>query len=141
MSEPTAARRRSPRRQKPPVSLPQIVCGRCSTPIVREQRVDPVIEPARLRWSEHPVLSKQLVIQGEVSVDGSDSRGDMSLEDQLRQRAAMGGEKERAELAAFEALWTKFIADALVAELRREAEVHGVDVWTWLARDVGEQHK
>ena len=48
--------------------------------------------------------------------------------DQLRQRAAMGGERERAELAAFEALLSKCIADALVAEVRKEAEVHGVDV-------------
>ena len=52
---------------------------------------------------------------------------------QLRQRAAMGGEKERAELAAFESLMAKAIADALVAELREEAATHGVDVWTWLA--------
>jgi hypothetical protein len=59
----------------------------------------------------------------------------MSLGDQLRQRAAMGGERERAELAAFEALLSKCIADALVAELRKEAEARGVDALTWLARD------
>ena len=59
----------------------------------------------------------------------------MSFGDQLRQRAAMGGEKERAELAAFEALLSKCIADALVAEVRKEAEAHGVDVLTWLTRD------
>jgi hypothetical protein len=47
----------------------------------------------------------------------------------------MGGERERAELAAFEALLSKCIADALVAQVRKEAEVHGVDVLTWLARD------
>ena len=60
---------------------------------------------------------------------------DLSLGEQLRQRAAMGGEKERAELAAFESLMTKAIADALVAELREEAAAHGVDVWAWLARE------
>jgi hypothetical protein len=47
----------------------------------------------------------------------------------------MGGERERAELAAFEALLSKCIADALVAEVRKEAEAHGVDVLTWLARE------
>jgi hypothetical protein len=47
----------------------------------------------------------------------------------------MGGERERAELAAFEALLSKSIADALIAQVRKEAEAHGVDVLTWLARD------
>ena len=51
-----------------------------------------------------------------------------------RSRAAMGGEKERAELAAFEALLAKSIADALVAQLQEEAAAHSVDVWTWLGR-------
>ena len=49
----------------------------------------------------------------------------------------MGGERERAELAAFEALLSKCIADALVAQLRKEADAHGVDVLTWLTRDKG----
>ena len=47
----------------------------------------------------------------------------------------MGGERERAELAAFEAQLSKCIAEALVAQLRKEAEAHGVDVVTWLMRD------
>lgn len=46
----------------------------------------------------------------------------MPLGAQLRQRAAMGGEKERSELAAFEALLSKWLAEALVAELRKEAQ-------------------
>jgi len=46
----------------------------------------------------------------------------------------MGGERERAEFAAFEALLSKCIADALVAQLR-EADAHGVDVLTCLTRD------
>jgi len=49
----------------------------------------------------------------------------------------MGGERERAELAAFEALLSKCIADALVAQLRKEADAHGVDVLTGLTRDKG----
>ena len=48
----------------------------------------------------------------------------------------MGGEKDRAELAAFEALLAKSIADALVAQLREEAAAHSVDVRTWLERQV-----
>ena len=47
----------------------------------------------------------------------------------------MGGERERAVLAAFEALLSKCIAEALVAQLRKEAEAHGVDVVTWLMRE------
>jgi hypothetical protein len=47
----------------------------------------------------------------------------------------VGGERDRAELAAFEALLSKCIADALVAKLRKEAEAHGVDVVTWHMRD------
>lgn len=47
----------------------------------------------------------------------------------------MGGERGRAELAAFEDLLSKCIAEALVAQLRKEAEAQGVDLQTWLARD------
>lgn len=72
--------------------------------------------------------------RGIIPTDGSPGRVDMSVGDQLRQRAAMGGERERAELAAFEALLSKCIADALVAQLRKEADAHGVDVVTWLMR-------
>jgi hypothetical protein len=52
-------------------------------------------------WSAHPVLSKPLVLRGVIPTDGSAGRSDLSVGDQLRQRASMGGEKERAELAAF----------------------------------------
>jgi hypothetical protein len=58
------------------------------------------------------------VILGIIPIDGSPGRVDMSLGDQLRQRAAMGGERERAELAAFEALLSKCIADALRFDTR-----------------------
>jgi hypothetical protein len=44
----------------------------------------------------------------------------MCLSDQLRQRAAMGGGRERAELAGFEALVSKCIADALVGGSAKE---------------------
>jgi hypothetical protein len=103
--------------------------------VIRGQHVDALFSAKLVQWSEHPVLSKAPVIRGIVSADGSPGRVDVSLGDQLRQRAAMGGERERAALAAFEALLSKCIANALVAELRKEAEAHGVDVLTWLARD------
>jgi hypothetical protein len=94
-----------------------------------------VFSPKSLTWSVHPVLSKPVVLRGIVSADGTPGRSDLSVGEQLRQRAAMGGEKERAELAAFESLMAKWIADAVVAELREQAAAHGVDVWTWLARE------
>ena len=131
-SPPRRARRRQP---KPFVCLPPIVCKRCGGPVLPGQHVDALFSAKLVRWSEHPVLSMPPVIRGIISTDGSPGRVDMSLGDQLRQRAAMGGERERAELAAFEALLSKCIADALVAQVRKEAEAQGVDVLTWLARD------
>lgn len=74
------------------------------------------------------------MIRGIIPTNGSPGRVDMSVGDQLRQRAAMGGERERAELTAFEALLSKCIADALVNQLRKEAEANGADVVTWLMR-------
>ena len=131
MSEPTPktpARRRSRRRQAMlPTSMPPIICSRCGGPIVRGQHVAPLFLPKLVRWSEHPVLSKPIVIRGTISTDGSPGRVDMPLGAQLRQRAAMGGEKERAELAAFEELLARCLANALVAELRKEGDVPSAD--------------
>lgn len=67
-----------------------------------------------------------MVFRGIVSSDGTPGRSDLSVGERLRQGAATGGEKERAELAAFESLMAKAIADALVAELREEAAAHGL---------------
>jgi hypothetical protein len=53
------------------------------------------------------------MIRGIIPTDGSPGRVDMSVGDQLRERAAMGGKRERAELAAFEAVLSKCVADAL----------------------------
>lgn len=138
MSEPTpkkSARGGRRRQTNPPSSLPPIVCSHCSEPIVPGQHVAPLFAAKLVRWSEHPVLSKPPMIRGIIRTDGLPGRADMSFGDQLRQRPAMGGEKERAELAAFEALLSTCIADALIAEVRKEAEAHGVDVLTWLTRD------
>jgi hypothetical protein len=137
MSEPTpkSPTRRAHRRQpKLPSSLPPIMCKRCGGPLIPGQHVDSLVSAKLVQWSEHAVLSKPPVIRGIIPTDGSPGRVDMSLGDQLRQRAAMGGERERAELSAFEALLSTCIADALVAQVRKEAEPHGVDALTWLAR-------
>jgi hypothetical protein len=110
------------------------VCPHCGGPILQGQNIGPLFSAKIIRWSAHPVLSKPVMLRGVIPADGSPGRSDLSVGDQLRQRAAMGGEKERAELAGFEALIAKWVADALVAQLREEAAAHGVDVWTWLAR-------
>ena len=80
------------------------------------------------------MLCKPLTIQGIIPADGQFVQVDMTVGDELRQRAAMGGEKERAELAAFEELLSKCIADAVVAELHKEAKATQVDALTWLRR-------
>ena len=138
MSASTARKRPSRRAQRntpqPTNSLPPIVCVRCGGPLVRGQNIGPLFSAKVFAWSAHPVLSKPVMLCGVIPTDGSPGRSDLSLGEQLRQRAAMGGEKERAELVAFDSLIAKWIADALVAQLREEAAAHGVDVWTWLSR-------
>src|SRR5258708_39223921 len=86
---------------KPTNSLPPIVCARCGGPLVSGQNIGPLFSAKLFTWSTHPVLSKPVMIRGVIPTDGSPGRSDFSLGEQLRQRAAMGGEKERAELAAF----------------------------------------
>jgi hypothetical protein len=83
--------------------------------------VGPLFSAKLVEWPAHPVLSKPLVIRGIIPADGSPGRSDLSLAEQLRQRAAMGGARERAELKALETLLAKTIADALVEQLREEA--------------------
>lgn len=102
--------------------MPHILCSRCHGPIIDGQRVHPVFSAKLVRLPQHPVLSEPVAIRGVIAADGEPSRVDMSLGDQLRQRAAMGGAKERAELAAVEELLSKCIADAVAAELHKEAE-------------------
>lgn len=132
MSQPTSktskSRRVRRKRADPPSSsMPAIVCSRCGGPIVQGQNVAARFSAKLVRWSEHPVLSKPIVIRGIISTDGSPGRVDMSFGAQLRQRAAMGGDRERAELAAFEELLVRCLASALVAELRKEADVPRAD--------------
>lgn len=128
-------RRTSQRAAKVTVTeLPPIICSHCGGPIKRGQQIGPLFSPRLVTWSAHPVLSKPPMIRGLIPVDGSPGRSDLSLAEQLRQRAAMGGDKERAELAAFEKLMAECVADALVAQIRKEAADAGLDVWTYLAR-------
>jgi hypothetical protein len=65
------------------------------------------------------VLSKPLILRGFVATNG-ESRHDLTLHDQLQQRAAMGGPRERQELAAFETIIAEALASALVANILRE---------------------
>ena len=62
----------------------------------------PVFPPKTRLWSVHPVLPKPVILRGIISTNDSPGRSDMSVGEQLQQRAAMGREKERVELAAFE---------------------------------------
>ena len=50
--------------------------------------------------------------------------------------AAMGGERGRAALQAFEALFRKALIDAVVADFRAEAAAHGCDSGDEVATDV-----
>jgi hypothetical protein len=130
-------RRAHEKRTDPANILPLILCGHCGGAVIRGQNVGPLFSAKLIKWTEHPVLSKPPMIRGWIPVDGSPGRGDLSLGDQLRQRAAMGGDKERADLAAFEELMIKWIADVVVADIEKEAAANGVDVRTWLTRQGG----
>jgi hypothetical protein len=111
---------------------------RCGGSIVEGQQIGPLFSPKIVTWSAHPVLSKPVTLRGIISTNGSPGRSDLSLGEQLRQRAAMGGEKERAELGAFETLMATCIASALVAQLQKDAEAQGIDVPTLLAREASQ---
>ena len=85
---------------------------------------------------DHPVLAKPLMLRGVVPLAGSLGCSDLRWASS-ETRAAMGGEKERAEPVVCEAPLGRSIADALVAQLREEAAAHGLDIWRWLARETG----
>jgi hypothetical protein len=116
-----------------------IIRPRCGGPIVEGQTIGPLFSSKLVKWDTHPVLSKPPTIHGMIAVDGSGSRHDLTVHEQLIQRAAMGGPAERAALARFDELFAEMIANALVAQLRKEAAAHGVDVWTWLASQAAEE--
>ena len=101
------------------------MCPRCGGPILPGQIVPPLFAAKLTTWAEHPVLSKPVTINGIVPADGSPGHHDLTVEDQLRQRAAMGGERERAQLEAFEKLLVRAVAEALVNQLRQEAAADG----------------
>jgi hypothetical protein len=87
----------------------RVLCPHCGTPIVDGQQIMPRFSLKIVRSATHPVLSKPLTLCGIIPLDGSPERSDLSPGDQLRQRAAMGGEKERAELAAFYTLFANWL--------------------------------
>ena len=137
MTEQTPSRR--PKRtaktkSKSAAAWPPVICPRCGGPILKGQNVGALFTAKLVTLDAHPVLSNPPTIRGMVSVDGSGSRHDLTLHEQLIQRASMGGPRERAPLAHFEEVFAEALASALVAQLRKEAGEQGVDVWTWLAR-------
>jgi hypothetical protein len=69
-----------------------------------------------------------VTIRGIIPANGSPGRSDLSMGDQLRQRAAMGGARERAQLEEFEKILATAIAEALVSQLRKEAAEQRADV-------------
>ena len=107
-----------------------IVCARCGGPILAGQQVMPMFPAHPVHWREHPVLSKPPAVHGMISPHVSPGRADMSVGDQLRQRAAMGGDTERAALTAFEEMLSNCIADAIMVEMRNEDGTLVLDVST-----------
>jgi hypothetical protein len=67
----------------------------------------------------HPVLSHPVTIRG-IIANGT-SRTDLTVHEQLKQRAAMGGETERAQLEAFEELLVRVLSQALMNELSSQS--------------------
>lgn len=106
-----------------------IVCPRCGEQVIPGQQVQPIFSATLVRWLEHPVLSRPPAIDGVISIRLEPSRNvSMSVGDQLRQRAAMGGVGEQAQLAAFEEMLSRCLADAIAAEMQMEAVARDVDV-------------
>lgn len=102
-------------------------CPRCGGPLIEGQNIGPLFSAKLVKWDAHPVLSKPPMLRGFISRDG-ESRHDLTLHDQLIQRAAMGGPNERAALAHFEEIFTDAIANALLAKLREETATHDAGV-------------
>src|SRR4051812_12059367 len=109
----TAQRRRRDRKSSservgPKRGLMPVICVQCGGELVMGQQSVPTLTMHVARGLDHPVLSKPITLKGVVSVDGT-SRHDLTVHDQLRQRAAMGGEAELAALKAFEAMWVEVL--------------------------------
>jgi hypothetical protein len=45
---------------------PPIICPLCGEPIVAGQQIDAVFSANVIKWVEHPVLSKPLVVRGVI---------------------------------------------------------------------------
>jgi hypothetical protein len=82
-----------------------VVCPHCGGPIICGQQVGPLFSSKGRQMVAHPVLSQPPMLRGTILVDGSPGRIDLMLGDQVRQRAAMSGEKERVELAGSRPWW------------------------------------
>ena len=124
-----------------PRQLPPILCPRCCGPILAGQMVPPLFAAKLTKWAEHPVLSKPIRIRGIVTKDGSPGRSDLSIGDQLRERAAMGGERERAQLEEYEKLLAQAVVEAAISLLKKEAEEQALGEPTASANDTSERDR
>ncbi len=110
----------SARRRRAPADegdcWPPSMCPHCGGAITTGQRVEPFFRIVRYDAPRpHPVLSHPITIRG-IIANGT-SRTDLSVHEQLKQRAAMGGETEPVQLQAFEDLFVGVLSQALVSEL------------------------
>jgi hypothetical protein len=76
-------------RSESAAAWPPALCPRCGGPILEGQNVEPLFTAKLVTLDAHPVLSSPPTIRGMVSVDGSGSRHDLTLHEQLIQRASM----------------------------------------------------
>lgn len=125
------AKRRMPR-PSAARTWPAVICPLCQTPIASGQRLQPVFQRVRLDGARpHPVLSQPLVVHS-VSGPGGVVRQDLSMHDQLVQRATMGGARERQQLDAFNQAFSTVIrmlarraATAFLSDLERQNRRQG----------------
>jgi hypothetical protein len=98
-----------------------MTCPVCGGALVPGQNLAPLFRFTRYDIPRpHPVLSKPITLRGIIATTG-ESRTDLTLHEQLQQRAAMGGPPERHALAAFRTIFTEALASALVAEIRKRS--------------------
>ena len=106
--------------------LPPITCPRCGGVLVPGQNIGALFKFTHYDVPRpHPVLSNLITLRGTISTTTGESRTDLSVHEQLQQRAAMGGPQERQALVAFEEVFVNALASALVAQLRKAGGTDG----------------
>ena len=124
--------------QAPADPLTYMTCPVCGAALVTGQNIPPVL--LILPSTPHPVLSKRMEFKFEgvvgVSPDGQpiEQPPEMSWDDQLDQRAAMGADvtEARTALAAWRERLAQAFAEMFLNSMKRQGHAHGVDVTTWI---------